>query len=253
MIVIKFLGGMCNTLFQRAYGLALEARGYEVAFDKSALVPNTHREYSLDAFNTQVRFADPVEPIVYESSLLHRESMLLPTDPSTIVGYFQTEKYFSNIADKVRENFQIVLPLSDHALGLKEEILGSNSVFMHIRRQDYVGLQHFHGMPSKAYYERALDRIQMASGRLNIFLFTDDPEYCKANFDYGVVEHTTKYEDLFLMSCCKHSVIANSSFSWWGAWLNPDRERIVISPKQWFNPAANMDDSDICPPRWERL
>jgi hypothetical protein len=258
MVVIKFLGGMGNQLFQRAYGYALQHRGYAVAFDTSTLVEGTHREYSLGPLDTDVPFSEPVGPTVYEPSLRFNESLLHPAAPSTIVGYFQTEKYFSDIAASVREKFTRLrsnLTLSLHAHDIQSHIHNCNSVFLHVRRQDYVGLQHFHGMPDMAYYKKALALIQERVPDTKVFVFSDDREWCLQNFmGHDVVQGTSKYEDLWLMAHCQHAVLANSSFSWWGAWLGDNKDRrIVIAPQQWFNPAANVDASDIVPERWLRI
>lgn len=252
MIIIRLLGGCSNQMFQYSFGLALQARDYEVAFDRSALIENTHREYSLDAFNTNVKFAEPTGPIIYESSHRYAESMLTPVDPSTIMGYFQTEKYVTGIEDEVREVFTLRKPLSIHATALKLEIEDSNSVFLHVRRQDYVGLQHFHGMPSMEYYKTAVQRIQNLIPDIKVFVFSDDREYCRLNFpEYTTVEGTNKYEDLMLMKCCKHAILANSSFSWWGCFLGDNQpDRICIAPKRWFT--ANIDE-EIARDRWIKL
>jgi hypothetical protein len=113
-------------------------------------------------------------------------------------------------------------------------------------------------MPDMAYYKEALALIQSYYVDSKVFVFSDDREWCLQNFmGYDVVQGTSKYEDLWLMAQCQHAVIANSSFSWWGAWLgdwgDSKSRRIVVAPKQWFNPAANVDASDIVPERWLRI
>jgi hypothetical protein len=239
-------------MFQYSFGLALRARDYEVQFDRSALIEGTHREYSLEAFNTDITFGTPTGPIVYESSHRYNESMLVPVDPSTIIGYFQTERYLAGIEDEVRQTFTLRKPLSGHASRLRLEIETSNSVFLHVRRQDYVGLQHFHGMPTMEYYKAAVERIQDLIPDARIFVFSDDREYCRLNFpEYTVVEGTNKYEDLTLMKSCRHAVLANSSFSWWGCFLGDDQpDRICIAPRRWFT--TNIDE-EIARNRWIKL
>jgi hypothetical protein len=255
MIVIRLLGGLGNTLFQRAYGLALETRGYEVAFDKSALVEGTHREYSLGAFDVPVIFAkpSPYGKTFYERSLRFDQKMLDLPDDCTVVGYFQTEKYFSYMQTSVREHFNITCTVSQHALDIRQS-MNSNSVFLHVRRQDYVGLQHYHGMPDAAYYKRALAEIQSKVSDARVYVFSDDRDWCLQNFmAYEVVQGTSKYEDLWLMSCCQHAILANSSFSWWGAWLGDNKPfRTVVAPKQWFADPS-VDSSDIIPDRWVKI
>ena len=258
MIVIRLSGGLGNQLFQRAYGMALEHRGYEVAFDKSQLVEGTHREYSLGNFVTPMLFSDTIGPELSDGPTIHfRQERLCPPDPCTITGYFQTEKYFSDIERIVRQNFVLNEGISVEAQDAAARIAERESVFLHVRRQDYVGLQHYHGMPSIDYYRRALREVHLRHGiDVKPYVFTDDFDWCTSNFPPGIeiVRGLTKYEDLWLMSRCDHAVIANSSFSWWGAWFGDCRRpRTVVAPKQWFTPEANVDASDVCPERWTRI
>ena len=259
MIVVKLLGGLGNQLFQRAYGLALESRGYDVAFDTSALVEGTHREYSLEEY-FDLQLKSPVGQTIYEKSLRFDPQMLVPPDDSTLVGYWQSEKYVGDQADCLRHKFNrhwMFKPLQPHAKEINAEIYKSNSVFIHVRRQDYVSLQHFHGMPTIDYYREALRRIKSVSYEPKAFVFSDDPVWCYENFpkDFIIVRGTNKHEDLRLMASCKHAVIANSSFSWWGAWLGDNQlGRMVIAPKNWFAVEKDKaDDTDIVPERWLRI
>jgi hypothetical protein len=259
MIVIKLLGGLGNQLFQRAYGFALSSRGYHVAFDRSGLIEGTHREYSLEEY-ADLEFKEPLVKHVYEKSLRFDSAMVWPADNTTLVGYWQSEKYFEDQADRLRSRFNslwMAKPVPFHKKEIAEEIYRSNSVFVHVRRQDYVGLQHFHGMPSMRYYEEAADRIRNRVYDPRFFVFSDDTDWCKANFpsDFYVVEGTSKHDDLRFMASCKHAIVANSSFSWWGAWIGDNQlGRMVLAPKKWFTVDADKaDDTDIVPERWTRL
>lgn len=255
MITIRLLGGLGNQMFQYAYGLSLKAKGYDVAYDRSHLVPGTHREYSLDGFDMPVDLA-PVtwQPIIYEAGLRYSELYANPPETCTLVGYWQSEQYFKNAIPQVLQAFKFK-SLSPYALGLLEEIKQAcgEPTFLHVRRKDYVDLQHFHGMPNLAYYKSALADRHPRS----VYIFSDDIPWCQENFrdeGFNFVEGTTKFEDLRLMKACMHAIIANSSFSWWGAWLGDCQQpRTVIAPKQWFNPAAGIDDTDIVPERWRKM
>lgn len=250
MITIKLLGGMCNQMFQRAYGLALESRGYRVAFDRSALVEGTHREYSLDVFGN-LSFGPSTGPIVDECGLQFKPGLLRPPDGSTMVGYWQSEKYFADISAYVRSTFHF---RHFPCVARHRRMLSESGIFVHMRRQDYVGMQHFHGMPSLDYYTSSVEYIRSTTGARNVFVFSDDHQWCKENFpkDYVVIEDTNKYEDLNLMASCKHAVLANSSFSWWGAWLGDMQPgRVVVAPARWFADPT-MYDVDIVPERWLR-
>lgn len=257
MVTVKLLGGLGNQLFQFAYGLALKAKGYEVQFDKDALIERTHREYSLDGFD--VRLGDEGGPRITEQSLKFNSEYLRPKDSATMVGYWQTEKYFEDIAPQVRQSIETGLrsklnrPTSEFYI-LREAITRYESIGVHVRRQDYVNLQAFHGMPTLDWYRAALRHINVNTLCFKTFVFSDDPEWCYDNFpkDFTIVRGTSKYEDMTLMAACKHVVIANSSFGWWGAWLQNNRNNIVIAPKQWFTDSS-VDSSTICPDRWVRL
>jgi hypothetical protein len=124
---------------------------------------------------------------------------------------------------------------------------------VHVRRQDYVGLQHIHGIPDIGYYREAIKYIKYHVGSdLKIIVFSDDQQWCRENFPmhYSFSSGLSKYDDMKLMAACNYHVIANSSFSWWGAWLGG--QRMVVAPKQWFSD-SNIDSSDIIPDRWIRL
>jgi hypothetical protein len=259
MITVKLLGGLGNQLFQFAYGAALTSRGYDVQFSRSSLVEGTHREYSLGFLGDDVPLGERSWPQVYENTMRYCAENLAPKDPSTLVGYWQSEKYFSDIKYTIRQRVRTALEnmhfVSTPFSFISEEIYRSAGIGVHVRRQDYVNLQAFHGMPTLDYYREAISTIHARTNSARVFIFSDDPEWCKQNFpEHTIVEGTTKYEDLRLMSRCKHMVLANSSFSWWGAWLGDDSlGRTVIAPKQWFTD-SNTDYSDIVPAeRWVKL
>ena len=257
MIVIRLMGGMCNQFFEWAFGRALEAHGYEVGYDKSFLIEGTHREYSLGEYAI-LRFVEPTDLLVYENGHPFDITKLNPVDGSTMVGYWQTSRYFKGLEDKIRSDFNfhwMTQPISDIAHEPFHKIRLTTSVAIHVRRQDYVGLQNFHGMPGMAYYNRAIQYIRDNVLYPEFFVFSDDRDWCRENFpsDFHVIDETNKYEDLRLMANCKHAILANSSFSWWAAFLGdaqPDRH--IICPKKWFT-TPNIDDIDIAQPEWIKL
>lgn len=277
-VTVKLMGGLGNQLFQRAFGDSLCSRCYNVRYDKSALIEGTHREYSLGYFGDPISserqdFVIGAPPFVIEKSLAFDESYLEPPDGSTLVGYWQNEKYISS---EFRSFFMDIWNRNSMTGAAqrywKEEIYPhANTISLHIRRKDYLELQHFHGMPTMDYYERAIELIAKNSAQSKVFIFSDDTEWCKENFpktlkringingersiSFTVVESTNKYEDLRLMASCKHAILANSSFSWWGAFLGDGQSgRKVIAPARWFaDETANQQAAGICPDRWIRL
>jgi hypothetical protein len=242
MITVKLLGGLGNQMFQAAYALALESRGYAVQLDRTALIEGTHREYSLGYFNAKAEgWSNGRE--VYEDGMRYNPSYLEPTDGCTMIGYWQSEKYFIDIADKVRGKFKFpeISPRMPYHIAI------------HVRRQDYVGLQHFHGIPGINYYREGVANIRRAVGaNLQVLVFSDDHSWCRENLpsNFQIVDGGNKYDDLRMMSECYYHVIANSSFSWWGAWLGG--QRMVVAPKQWFSDPS-VDYSDIVPESWTRI
>lgn len=250
MITIKLMGGYGNQLFQYALGLELHHRGYQIQFDKRALAPP--REYALHYFEALQPLGEVSGPIILENGPAFNPEHLSPPPDCTMVGYWQSEKYFLNVASKLRDLFWQV-PHTDSSVlfDWSDKICASNSVAVHVRRQDYLNLQHFHGMPGIDYYRKALSLIPDKQ----VFVFSDDLDWCWQNFpkDFTIVTGTNKFEDMKLMGACKHNVIANSSFGWWGAWMGYE-PRTVIAPKRWFaNEAAEAGAGDIVPSRWIRV
>lgn len=176
-------------------------------------------------------------------------------------GYWQSEQYFIEFADNIRTEFTFKLPLSDKNIEISNLISQVNAVSLHVRRGDYVSspkTSATHGLCSLDYYRAAIEYVSAYVSHPYFFIFSDDMTWVKDNLDIGpsafFIDHNTNqesYNDMRLMSACKHNIIANSSFSWWGAWLNQNAEKIVIAPKQWFS--KSTDTSDLIPAAWVRL
>ncbi|NWF57768.1 MAG: alpha-1,2-fucosyltransferase [Fischerella sp.] len=177
-------------------------------------------------------------------------------------GYWQSEKYFRDIQDIIRREFTVKYPQDPKSQHIAELIGKTNSVSIHIRRGDYVEhptIAPKHGFCDLDYYDRAISYISDRVSQPHFFIFSDDPHWVKENlhlkFPIIIVDHngsTRNYEDLRLMSLCQHQIIANSSFSWWGAWLNSNPEKIVIAPVKWFS-GIDYDTSDLVPDNWLRM
>lgn len=244
MITVKLLGGLGNQMFQYAYALALRNKGYQVQLDRSSLIEETHREYSLGYFGIKAADEPPRGPHTHEAGMNFNPEYLAPKDPSIMVGYWQSEKYFEDIADKVREAFAFKSVPFRYV----------HTIALHVRRQDYVGLQHFHGMPSLDYYREAVAHIRRSVGCcVPVRVISDDHKWCQENLpsDFTIFDGANKYEDLITMAFSDYKVLSNSSFSWWGGWLGP--QRLVIAPKRWFaDEKAEAGAGDIVPVRWVR-
>lgn len=176
-------------------------------------------------------------------------------------GYWQSEKYFESIRDILLDDFAFRIPLDVRNLETQALISSSNSVSVHVRRGDYVHnaeASATHGFCSIEYYRRAIRFMKASLDDPKLFFFSDDIEWVRDHLDLGgecrFVDWNTgadSYNDMRLMSLCKHNIIANSSFSWWGAWLNQNPGKIIIAPTRWF--AAAIDDSDLIPLNWRRM
>jgi len=177
-------------------------------------------------------------------------------------GYWQTERYFADFKEEIRKQFKISRPLHSATLRLLTDILEKNSVGIHVRRGDYVHNRHtnaMHGTCPLQYYQKAVSFILEQQDNCHLFVFTDDIPWVKRNMrlsDRQVIvelpEEVPDYEAMYLMSQCRHNIIANSSFSWWGAWLNKNPRKIVVAPRRWFR-SNDMDAKDIIPNEWIRL
>lgn len=261
-MIIKINGGLGNQMFQYAHGRNLELQGKKIIFDTSFFYGNrssidTPRTFTLDKLNidTNATFSDERHPII---DTLHKIQGKMGI---THEGHFQSEKYFKNIEAVIRREFTPKNPLTRETMISQGEIASAtNSVCLHVRRGDYVtnnATNAYHGTCDIEYYKKALNIITEKIGTrdINIFVFSDDISWVKENLQlpyptiYADNPNIPDYEKMYLMSLCQHNIIANSSFSWWGAWLNKNKGKIVIAPKQWF---ANKTSTelDILPKDW---
>lgn len=173
-------------------------------------------------------------------------------------GYWQSEKYFQSHASDIRADFTFKTPVKKRNAELAEQIGSMSAVSLHVRRGDYANNPKTavtHGLCSLDYYREAILHISKRVQKPHFFVFSDDIAWVKSNlkiaFPHQYVDHnlgTDSYNDMRLMSLCKHHIIANSSFSWWGAWLNPSAEKIVIAPRKWFANETNIPD--LIPDHW---
>lgn len=277
MIVIRLKGGLGNQLFQYAFGKALEAVGNDVYFDRYYFGVDSTRRYVLDNFNTDVRFHQTVAPVVAESGLrFDPDSIRKYSSGQTLDGYWQCEKYFLPVADRLRKDLTLRVEPSDKTKKFAELIQNTpNSVFYHVRRTDNLSQRAlaWHGYLPESYYERARKFVEERVSDRHYFIFSDDIAWCRQNIslpnstfvdantpgltcdkEYVITAACgTEHEDLYLMSLCQHSIIGNSTFSWWAAWLNQNPGKVVTTPDEWFLGNNNHLSLDIIPDSWNRL
>lgn len=264
-MVVTLQGGLGNQMFQYAFGASVAAvRKEDLYFTRYRVDEDHKRSYSLGVFKGDLKFV-PKEgnPCFSEDVFQYDPSVYTRPPKSSFSGHWQTEKYFNEAL--VRQGLALRNPVSAKTQQVAEQVLaaGSNSTFLHIRRGDYLWKENvvFHGAPTANYYNAAISHINERVGEAKFFVFSDEPGWCKTQFpNFTVIDHNKpgdhiapgqEHEDLYLMSLCRHAIIANSSFSWWGAWLGDiQKDRIVIAPKKWF--VVDMVTKDIIPDRWIR-
>jgi len=178
-----------------------------------------------------------------------------------LAGYWQSEKYFGSTEGRIRKAFSFCRPLEGENKDVAEHIFNVNAVSLHVRRGDYATnpkTNMMHGLCSIEYYQEAIKYLVERIDAPVFFIFSDDINWVKdnlkLNFPATYVQHNqgrNSYIDMQLMSLCQHNIIANSSFSWWGAWLNSNGRKIVIAPKHWF--AQNISTDGLIPSSWVKL
>lgn len=182
-------------------------------------------------------------------------------DSCYLMGNWQTEHYFEKFQEFIRADFSFRLSPSGRNAELAEQIGNSMAVSLHVRRGDMAANPTslaFHGLCSLDYYRQAINHVTARVATPTFFIFSDDIPWVRENlhieYPCHYVAHNQgaeSYNDMRLMSFCKHNIIANSSFSWWGAWLNPHIDKIVVAPQRWF--ASDFDASDIVPASWIKI
>lgn len=287
IITVRFNGGLGNQMFQWAFARAIEKyTGVPTFIDMTFFKKSYSRPYELDIFALDAKKVEgfwnnlKIETIwklrrklkgkkflgtyIYEEPHFEFDKEIFNVEPNTYIhGFFQSEKYFKEIENEIREDFKFKLAPDEINQAHINKINSTNSISLHIRRGDYVQkkrYQNVYATCSLDYYKRGVERIFKDTNQPPmLFIFSDDKEWVKENlklpFETVYVDNNSgakSYEDMRLMSLCKHNIIANSSFSWWGAWLNNNKEKIVIAPQKWFND-EKIIQTDVIPESWIRL
>lgn len=286
MIISKIKGGLGNQMFQYAVAKSIaKHNNTEFKLDISFYPKQSLRNYELNLFNIEENIAtnkesnmlggkegflfkvkkklgfnnkkpktyckeDEVKPVFNES--------LFECSDKYLDGYWADEKYFKNIRTDIINDFTPKNDISADAQNYLKDISETNSISLHVRRGDYVQNSHtnsFHGTCSIQYYIKAIEYIKEKIEKPTFFIFSDDIVWCKENFDFldnkVFVDKThTSIDDLTLMKKCKHNIVANSTFSWWGAWLNENESKIVIAPQVWL---ISQPEINIACSSWIKL
>jgi hypothetical protein len=199
--------------------------------------------------------------VIEEDNYEHFRGKIKTINNAYFVGYWQSEKFFANIKDVVRNDFKFKIEDRIKGLDLYKEINECNSVSLHIRGKDYLKKTIYARCDVK-YYLNAIAALSRTNPNLKIYIFSDDKDSVVLNYKElleksKIVDVKTEFSpevvELLLMSKCKHNVIANSTFSWWGAWLNNNPDKIVIAPRQWFADTRHRDENIIVPADWMKI
>lgn len=278
MIIVKLFGGLGNQMFQYACGRAMSLRtGKKLILDISQYIDyRGERSYSLKNFNIKAQILKSLEErnvlikeigndrlrLLKETQFQFDSSIIQIKDSVVLAGYWQSEKYFDDKRANILDDFTpAVNSISQEGLELASEIRSCNSVSLHVRRGDYLAEGNFqkHGVLPIEYYEKAINMFNDYYKNVKYYIFSDDINWCKRVFDghlnMQVVETSNSalpHEDLWLMSQCKHNIIANSTYSWWGAWLNSNIDKQIIAPKKWFA-NSSCNEEDLIPNKWIKI
>ncbi len=263
MITANLKGGLCNMLFQIAATYV-----HAIKHNTTVRYPNmiTHLKYLSDetTHNPKLKEANkylllfrkldtspqtPPRTMVHTPPFHHVEMPF--KDGMHIDGFFQSEKYFNSHRDVILDILEPTDEIKNHIKNKYSDILQGDTLSVHVRRGDYVKSQDWHALLDKNYYYEAIDKIPNVD---KIIVFSDDIPWCKENIlgdNIIYIEGEEDYNELYLMSMCTNNIIANSSFSWWGAWLNQNEDKKVIAPKNWFGPNFHhFKTHDIIPKEW---
>ncbi|KKQ86157.1 MAG: Glycosyl transferase family 11 [Candidatus Woesebacteria bacterium GW2011_GWB1_38_8] len=288
MIIAELCGGLGNQMFQYANAQTISIRNNTPL--KLLYVRNkgdTPREYSLGHFAIKAEkisgiselliyhsfkpaiFSQILRKIFYskftvriEGSETWKAGISIFKDNIYLRGFWQSERYFKDISSILRSELVPKEQISKQSIKILKQILNTQSVSIHVRRGDYFSdskVKAIHNTYSKEYYHKAVEYIKGKVKRPVFYIFSDDLRWCEKNLKIenkiiyvkgnGVKKD---YLDLWLMSKCKHNIITNSSFSWWGAWLNRNVNKIVIAPKKWFR-NSSVSSVNIVPNIWIQI
>lgn len=279
MIIVKLIGGLGNQMFQYAAGrraawlnqtsLKLDISGYKHQ------IGITPRKYMLGVFNIEENFSNFQEvqrlkkkfyflrkSYIKEKQFHFDANILKIKDNSYLEGNWQSEEYFKDIEFLIRKDFVFKEKVDKKNLSLVKKILNCNSISIHIRRGDYTSdkqINAFHGVCELEYYKRAIKFIATKIQDPYFFVFSDDIFWVKKNLPIAYPTYFMDnnvggkdYDDMRMMSLCAHNIIANSSFSWWAAWLNQNPRKIVISPSKWFK-KTSINTNNLILQEWIKI
>lgn len=290
MIITKLIGGIGNQMFQ--YAIARRHSHIHhtpLKLDITSYGSYKLRKFELDNFNISAKIATKKEiekfikipknifekivynlipslqknQFYYEEKYYHFDKVILNLpDDVYLSGYWQSEKYFKDIEDILLKEFTVKQSPDKRNQNILKQIAATNSVSIHVRRGDFVtdiSTKSLHGLYNIDYFQKAISIISAKASNPCFYIFSDDIDWAENNIktEYPITFIDNNigkkdYEDLRLMSSCRHNIIVNSTFGWWGAWLNKNKSKIVITPKNWYKKGPT-DTQDLIPESWIKI
>lgn len=278
MRLIKIIGGLGNQMFIYAFYLKMKKQYPNTRIDLSDMMHyHVHHGYEMNRIfrlpKTEFCISRPLKKVmeflffkkIYERK--QQPDTLAPYEKKYVwpllyfKGFYQSERFFVDIANEIRDAFSFdVAQCNEATLQMLQQIDSTkNAVSIHIRRGDYLLPKHWENTGSicqSTYYQNAISAMNEKISEPTYFVFSDDMEWIKKNLSLPNATYIdwnkgdNSWQDMMLMSHCRHHIICNSTFSWWGAWLNPREDKIVLAPSRWFR---NSETPYIYPPQWIKI
>jgi hypothetical protein len=289
MIISRLIGGLGNQLFQYAFGFRLARElSTELMLDITPFQTYKLHHYALDNFAIEqrlasadmvdeihrfrarppiFRFFDRSRRILEERGMqyMRRYVVFKPAGQVYLHGYWQSFRYFESVEKELRKTLQLRSELSERDLKILAQLKSLGRVgSIHVRRSDYItnpAANQIHGSCALSYYSSAAELLKETRGISTYLVFSDDSAWVREHFKIKanliIVDHNgpmRNFADLYLMAACDSNIIANSSFSWWAAWLNHNKAKVVIAPRHWYaDKRLNGQTADLVPPDWVRI
>lgn len=272
-IITNLIGGVGNQMFQYAIGYVVAKNANLPLFaDLSSYDTYTVRKYELEKFGFKINVANQNDIAKLNKKHFFRKTLykdkkktfypeiLKIRHAAYLKGYWQSEKYFLHLRKEILELFEFRNFDFIQNKNILDEIKKSNSISINLRLGDYLNNKEnrkIYFLCTKEYYKKAIEHMCKCSENPKFFVFSDEitkaAEFLPDNYTYTFVDSANWQEDMYFMKNCKHNIVANSSFSWWAAWLNQNENKRVVSPSKWLNKYSGISDKDMIPDSWVKI
>ncbi len=272
-IIVNLIGGAGNQMFQYALGYTISLlHGQDLYIDLSSYENYKVRNFELNKFGFDIKIANQEDceilnrkhffkKILYkDKSKTFNPKLLNIKGSAYLKGFWQSEKYFSCMRDEILSLFEFRDKSFIVNHNLLQDIKNSNAVCVNLRLGDYITNEtnkRIHFVCKKDYYTNAIKYMCKNITNPKLFVFSDDiegsKEFLPDGYDFVFADTANWQEDMYFMSECKHNIVANSSFSWWAAWLNKNPDKIVAAPSRWYTKEARVNDKDVVPNNWVKI